>query len=53
MVITGTTAQWQEWAGMPFTSDGEVVVPGALAPVIVDLDADLVTYVEPNLWMRH
>ena len=53
MVIEGTTAQWEEWAGMAFDVDGEVIVPGALAPVTVDLEADLVTYVEPNLWMRH
>jgi GNAT superfamily N-acetyltransferase len=53
MVISGTVAEWEEWTGLGFDSDGEVTVPGALAPVTVDIEADLITYVEPNLWLRH
>jgi GNAT superfamily N-acetyltransferase len=53
MVITGTVAEWEGWTGHSFDMSGEVVVPGALAPVMVDIEANLVTYVEPNLWLRH
>jgi GNAT superfamily N-acetyltransferase len=53
MVIEGSVSDWQRWTGLTFSVDGEVLVPGALAPVVVDLAADRITYVEPNLWLRH
>lgn len=53
MIIGGTPAQWREWTGLPFDADGTVVVPGALAPVVVDLAADTALYVEPNVWVEH
>jgi GNAT superfamily N-acetyltransferase len=53
MVITGTVDQWQDWAEMAFPQSGRYVVPDALDLVRVDRDADLGTYAETNLWMRH
>ncbi|MBY5163714.1 N-acetyltransferase [Salsipaludibacter albus] len=53
MVIEGTPEQWHEWTGVDFDHDGEVEVPEALAPVMVDLEADRVTYIEPNVWVHH
>ncbi len=53
MLIEATPAQWHEWTGLDFDRDGEVEVPQALAPVVVDLDADRVTYLEPNVWVHH
>jgi 16S rRNA U1498 N3-methylase RsmE len=53
MVITGTVAQWEEWAKMAFPQSGRYVVPDALDLVRVDRDADCGRYIEPNLWMRH
>jgi GNAT superfamily N-acetyltransferase len=53
MVIPGTVAQWEEWAGMVFPESGTYVVPGALVPVEIDLARDHGLYVEPNVWMRH
>ena len=53
MQIPGTVAEWERWAGMAFPESGSYVVPGALVPVDVDLEADRVLYVEPNVWMRH
>jgi GNAT superfamily N-acetyltransferase len=53
MQIPGTVAEWEEWAGMALPESGSYVVPGALVPVEVDLEADRVLYVEPNVWMRH
>lgn len=38
---------------MHFPESGEYVVPGALEPVKVDVGADEVVYVEPNVWMHH
>jgi hypothetical protein len=53
MVVTGTLAEWQAWTGMEFPASGVYVVPGALAPVMIDRRRDLGRYVEPNVWMRH
>lgn len=53
MYITGTVADWHGWTGIDFEYDGEVVVPGALRPVEVDLTADRIDYIEPNVWMSH
>jgi hypothetical protein len=53
MVVTGTVAEWEEWAAMPFPESGEYVVRGALCPVAVDRERDRGIYTEPNVWMRH
>jgi hypothetical protein len=29
-MIAGSLAQWRAWTGLPFDTDGEVEVPGAL-----------------------
>jgi GNAT superfamily N-acetyltransferase len=53
MTIPGTIAEWEEWAGMAFPESGVYVVPGALVPVEIDIEADCGVYVEPNVWMVH
>jgi len=53
MTIPGTVAEWEEWAQMRFPDSGEYVVPGALNPVTIDVEADHGLYVEPNVWMRY
>ena len=53
MIIPGTVADWEEWTGMPFPESGMYIVPGALQPVEIDIDANSGLYVEPNVWMHH
>lgn len=53
MVITGFIADWQSWTGMSFPQSGKYIVPGALVPVIVDMECQQAEYIEPNLWMLH
>jgi hypothetical protein len=53
MTMTGSLAEWREWTGLPFDTSGDVVVPGALNPVHVDIEHGHAVYVEPNVWMRH
>jgi len=53
MTITGSVSEWSEWTGMEFPGTGMYVVPGALAPVSIDIDRNEGRYVEPNLWVRH
>jgi GNAT superfamily N-acetyltransferase len=53
MTVTGTVGEWEGWTGMRFPESGPYVVPGALCPVGMDLERDVGTYEEPNVWMRH
>lgn len=53
MAITGTTAEWREWTGLPFDAPGPVRVPHALAPVHCDPAQDHAVYVEANVWVEH
>jgi GNAT superfamily N-acetyltransferase len=53
MVVTGTVADWEQWAAMAFPETGRYVVPGALDLVDIDRAKDLGTYEETNLWMQH
>jgi len=51
MTVPGSRADWEEWTGLQFPSDGDYVVPGALVPVEMRGGEGL--YVEPNVWMLH
>ncbi|MEU5536834.1 N-acetyltransferase [Streptomyces sp. NPDC020362] len=53
MTVSGSLAQWRRWTGLPFDSDGDIDVPGALVPVRCDTAHDHAVYVEPNVWIRH
>jgi len=51
MAIEASVADWEEWTGMEFPSDGSYVIPGMLAPLDVG-DGDG-RHVEPNVWLLH
>ena len=53
MCIAETLATWRSWTGMAFDTDGDVIVPSALAPVHTSLADNRAVYVEPNVWVRH
>ncbi len=51
--MTGTVEQWEGWTGLAFPDDGDYVIPRGLSLLHVDRAADLGTYTEPNIWVRH
>ncbi|HEY1488270.1 MAG TPA: N-acetyltransferase [Micromonosporaceae bacterium] len=53
MTMAGSLAEWRDWTGLPFDRTGDVIVPGALVPVVCDVTHDYAAYVEPNVWVRH
>ena len=53
MEIKGSQTDWERWTGMIFPASGEYVVPGALVPVIMNMDLNEGYYTEPNVWMVH
>jgi GNAT superfamily N-acetyltransferase len=53
MVIANSLREWRTWTGLPFNTDGDVIVPEALVPVLCSATHDYAVYVEPNVWVRH
>ncbi|KOG28654.1 GNAT family N-acetyltransferase [Streptomyces resistomycificus] len=53
MTVSGSLDQWRRWTELPFDTEGDVEVPGALVPVHCEPDRGYAVYVEPNVWMRH
>ena len=53
MIISGTMAEWEDWAKMAFPETGQYIVADALDPVDINRERDRGTYAETNLWMRH
>ena len=51
--MTGTVAEWEQWSGIALPSSGDYVIPKGLSVLHIDREADLGTYVEPNIWIRH
>lgn len=53
MYIPGTVREWEEWTNQTFPGSGEYLVPGALNPVVIDLENDIGTYIEPDIWIAY
>lgn len=53
MTVSGSLEQWRGWTGLPFDTQGDIEVPGALVPVRCEPERGYAVYVEPNVWMRH
>jgi GNAT superfamily N-acetyltransferase len=53
MLIEGSIKDWSKWTGMIFPESGKYIIPGALSPVEFDLEKDIGTYTEPNVWVKH
>ncbi len=53
MTVLGTLEEWRAWTGLPFDTSGPVVVPQALVAVNCDMEQEIATYVEPNVWVHH
>jgi GNAT superfamily N-acetyltransferase len=53
MYMEGTPLEWEEWSGMQFPGSGQYIVDRALNPITIDLQSNIGTYVEPNVWVIH
>jgi hypothetical protein len=53
MRITGTVAEWEAWTPTRFPETGDYVFPAGLAPLHVDIESDMASYLEPNVWLIH
>jgi len=53
MLIESTVAEWEAWTKLRFPETGQYIVPGALHPIAIDVEADRGVYIESNVWMQH
>jgi hypothetical protein len=53
MMIESTIGEWEEWTKLRFPEAGRYIIPGALNPIEIDVEADRGCYIEPNVWMQH
>ncbi|GGJ24016.1 hypothetical protein GCM10010121_038810 [Streptomyces brasiliensis] len=53
MTVAASLEEWRAWTGLPFDTEGDTDVPGALVPVRCEPERGYAVYVEPNVWMRH
>jgi hypothetical protein len=51
--ITAPVARWEAWTKLALPASGHYVFPEGLAPLTVDREADIASYWEPNVWVRH
>lgn len=51
--MTGTVEEWEKWTGIALPSTGNYIIPKGLSVLHIDREANLGTYVEPNIWLRH
>ena len=53
MLSPGTVDEWRAWTKQAFPGSGSYVVAGALNPVAIDVENDIGTYTEANVWIVH
>ena len=53
LLISADVASWEAWTGLRFPESGAYVFPHGLATVQIDVDSDVGTYWEPNVWVHH
>jgi GNAT superfamily N-acetyltransferase len=51
MLIEAPASDWEQWTGMALPADGDYIVPGMLAPLLVRDGHG--RHVEPNVWIHH
>jgi GNAT superfamily N-acetyltransferase len=53
MVVEEPIAFWENWSTQRFEASGDYTLEGAIAPVKIDLDRQMGTYEEPNVWVAY
>ena len=51
--VKATLQKWREWTGLSLDQNGPHFVTGALMPVLIDAEAGLGVYTEPNGWVKY
>jgi ribosomal protein S18 acetylase RimI-like enzyme len=49
--LAAPASEWEQWTGLELPEDGDYVVPGMLAPLVVEGGTG--RHAEPNVWVVH
>ncbi|MDB5663188.1 MAG: hypothetical protein JWN59_1526 [Sphingomonas bacterium] len=52
MVVEKPVGFWETWSGQRYLESGKYPIAGGLAPVAIDLDKGMGSYIEPNVWFH-
>lgn len=53
MFVSGSISEWESWTGYDLKSSGQYLFPSALTPIEVNIEKNIATYSEPNVWMHY
>ena len=53
VIINATIKKWSQWLSAEFHQSGKYILPMGLAPLDINLEKNIGTYVEPNVWVRY
>jgi acetyltransferase (GNAT) family protein len=53
MVVQQPLEFWEDWTAESLAGDGPVLLKGGLAPLHLDHEKGLGSYIEPNVWVWH
>jgi GNAT superfamily N-acetyltransferase len=53
MVVREPLGFWENWSNKRFEESGRYTLKGAIAPVAIDVDRQIGTYEEPNVWVAY
>lgn len=53
MVVREPLGFWENWSNKRFEESGRYTLKGGIAPVAIDLDHQIGTYEEPNVWVAY
>jgi len=51
--MTNSVEQWEKWANLKMPHSGQYIIENGMSPLHIDLEKNIGTYVEPNIWVRH
>jgi GNAT superfamily N-acetyltransferase len=52
-VVTATPQKWSQWTSETYSKSGSYPLARGLAPLEIDLEKNIGTYIEPNVWFRY
>jgi hypothetical protein len=53
MVVHEPLPFWENWSKQRFETSGNYALEGTIAPVKIDVDRQIGTYEEPNVWVAY
>lgn len=52
MIVEKPVGFWEAWSGQVYETSGDYTIAGGIAPITIDLEKGIGTYVEPNVWFN-